>query len=70
MRVFLSLISEVAAALWNNRLRSFLTILGMVAGVTSVIAIVSTVEGMQKDMEQSFATMGSNTFMVKRFGFD
>ena len=69
MKVLFSLISEAAAALWANRLRSFLTVLGMVAGVTSVIAIVSTVEGLQKDMERSFATMGSNTFMVTRFGF-
>jgi len=69
MRVFLALIAEAVAALWANRLRSFLTILGIVVGVTSVIAIVSTVEGMQNDMEQSFATMGQNTFMVTRFGF-
>jgi putative ABC transport system permease protein len=69
MSVFLALISEAFAAIWANRLRSFLTVLGIVVGVTSVIAIVSTVEGLQDDMEQSFATMGQNTFMVTRFGF-
>jgi putative ABC transport system permease protein len=66
--VFISLIKEALAALWANRLRSFLTIFGMVMGVTSVIAIVSTVEGMQGDIERSFDAWGADTFMVARFG--
>jgi putative ABC transport system permease protein len=67
--VFLALIKESLAALWANRLRSFLTILGMVLGVTSVTTIVSTVEGVQKDMVRAFDSMGPNTFMVSRIGF-
>ncbi len=67
--IFLTLIKESLAALWANRLRSFLTVLGMTMGVTSVIAIVSTVEGMQGSLEDAFASLGSNTFMVTRFGF-
>ncbi len=67
--ILLSLIKESCAALWANRLRSFLTVLGMTMGVTSVIAIVSTVEGMQNNLEDAFASLGSNTFMVTRFGF-
>jgi len=68
--VFLSLIIESFAALWANKLRSFLTVLGMVMGVTSVIAIVSTVEGMQSKIEDVFATLGAKTFIVSRFGFN
>ena len=68
--VFLSLVIESFAALWSNKLRSFLTILGMVMGVTSVIAIVSTVEGMQSKIEDVFATLGAKTFIVSRFGFN
>lgn len=67
--VFLSLVKEALAALWANRLRSILTIVGMVMGVTSVIAIVSTVEGIQASMVQTFESMGPNTFMVSRIGF-
>ncbi|HWO57734.1 MAG TPA: ABC transporter permease [bacterium] len=67
--ILLSLIKEAFSALWVNRLRSVLTIVGMVMGVTSVIAIVSTVEGMQKNMVQTFESMGPNTFMVSRIGF-
>lgn len=67
--IIVTLIRESLAALWANRLRSFLTVLGMTMGVTSVIAIVSTVEGMQNNLEDAFASLGSNTFMVTRFGF-
>ncbi len=59
---------EALVAVWSNKLRSGLTILGMVMGITSVIAIVSTVEGMQGNMESVFATMGENSFQVTRFG--
>jgi len=69
MRVFFALIKEASSALWANRLRSLLTIVGMVAGVMSVIAIVSFVEALQYDMEQSFRSLGPNTFMATRFGF-
>ena len=64
-----SLIRESFGALRANILRSFLTILGMVMGVMSVIAIVATVEGMQQNIEDVFASMGPKTFMVSRIGF-
>jgi putative ABC transport system permease protein len=66
--VIFSLIFEAIAALWANKLRTSLTILGIVMGVTSVIAIVSTVEGMQINMENIFRSLGPNSFMVTRFG--
>ncbi len=67
--VVVSLVRESAAALWTNKLRSFLTILGMIMGVSSVITIVSTVEGLQSSMERTFDSMGPKAFMVTRFGF-
>ncbi len=66
--VWISLITEAFSALWANRLRSFLTILGMVMGVTSVIAIVSTVEGFQANIEQVFKSLGPKSFIASRFG--
>jgi len=66
--VFVSLIREALAALWANRLRSFLTLLGVVMGVTSVITIVSTVEGVQTNIEDALASLGPKTFIVTRFG--
>ncbi|MDF1545506.1 MAG: ABC transporter permease [bacterium] len=67
--ILFSLVKESLSALWANRLRSTLTILGMVMGITSVITVVSTVEGMQANLEDTFDTMGPRTFMVTRFGF-
>ncbi len=63
-----ALIKESLHAVWINKLRSGLTILGMVMGITSVIGIVSAVDGMQSNMESVFATMGENSFQVTRFG--
>ena len=70
LTVLISLIKEAFTALWANRLRSFLTILGVVMGVTSVIAIVASMEGLQTSIDRIFYSMGSNTFYVSRFGFD
>ena len=66
--ILTALLKEPAAALWANRLRSFLTVLGMVMGVTSVIVIVAAVEGMQYGIESAFHSMGSNVFIATRFG--
>lgn len=68
--VWLSLIKESLAALWANRLRSALTIIGMIMGVTSVIAIVSTVEGMQKNIENALSAFGPRSFLVTRIGMN
>jgi putative ABC transport system permease protein len=68
--LIIALIREATSALWANRLRSGLTMVGMVMGVSSVIAIVALVEGMQSQVEGVFASMGANTFEVTRFGFD
>lgn len=67
--ILLSILKESIGALWANKLRSGLTMLGMIMGVASVITIVSTVEGMQGNIEEVFSSMGPRTFIVTRFGF-
>jgi putative ABC transport system permease protein len=51
-------------ALSRNKLRSFLTTLGMVIGVSAVIAMVAIGDGAKARVEQSFASMGSNMLIV------
>ncbi|UCC45279.1 MAG: ABC transporter permease [Candidatus Zixiibacteriota bacterium] len=51
-------------ALRANKLRSGLTFIGIVFGVTSVMTIISALEGMQDQLEEVFASMGPSTFMV------
>jgi putative ABC transport system permease protein len=51
-----------------HKLRSFLTVLGTVIGVMSVITIVSIIEGMNKYVSERLLEEGSNTFFVDKFG--
>ena len=51
-------------ALWRNRMRSFLTALGVIIGVAAVIAMVSIGEGAKARVQAAFASMGSNLMMV------
>ncbi len=52
-----------------NKLRSFLTLLGTIIGVASVIAVVSFVEGLNRFVSDKLIQAGSNTFSVDKFGF-
>jgi putative ABC transport system permease protein len=51
-------------ALWRNRLRSGLTMLGMIIGVASVIAMVSVGAGADRFVQQQIASFGTNIVMV------
>ncbi len=53
-------------ALRANKLRTFLTLLGNIVGVTSVIAVVSIVDGMNKYVREELAQEGSNVIRIKR----
>jgi putative ABC transport system permease protein len=52
------------AALMQNRVRSILTLLGMVIGVGAVIAIVSLGEGLRKDFETQITALGADVFYM------
>ena len=51
-------------ALWRNKLRSALTTLGVVIGVGAVIAMVAIGDGAKAQVEQAFASMGSNLLIL------
>ena len=51
-------------ALFRNKLRSFLTMLGIVIGVFAVIAMVAVGEGAQAVVQGVFSSMGSNMLVV------
>ncbi|MBS6028639.1 MAG: ABC transporter permease [Negativicoccus succinicivorans] len=51
-------------ALVRNKMRSLLTMLGIIIGVASVIALVSIGQGVQKDTEDRFSKLGSNLLIV------
>ncbi len=51
-------------SIWGNKMRSFLTMLGIIIGVASVIILVSIVNGQMSYMIDSFASMGMNKINV------
>ena len=51
-------------SIWGNKMRSFLTMLGIIIGVASVIILVSIVNGQMSYMVESFASMGMNKINV------
>jgi len=63
MTIF-DLFEEIYFALMANRVRSFLTILGIVIGIGSVIAMVSIGQGAQGNIESSIQSVGSNLILV------
>lgn len=51
-------------ALANNKLRAFLTILGIIIGVASVIAMLAIGQGSKRSIQQQISEMGSNMIMI------
>ena len=66
--VTLSLIRIAFDALLSHRLRSILTLLGIIIGVTSVMTIISALEGMTQAVEEDLSRLGPETFIVARIG--
>jgi len=50
-----------------HKLRSFLTILGVLIGVTSIIGMVSLIEGLNKSMAQQIESLGSSAIYVSKY---
>ncbi|BCW88518.1 Macrolide export ATP-binding/permease protein MacB [Alphaproteobacteria bacterium SO-S41] len=59
------MLAEAWSALAANRLRSILTMLGMVIGVGAVITMLSVGEGTKAQVQATIASMGSNLFIVQ-----
>jgi putative ABC transport system permease protein len=55
-------------ALRAHKLRSFLTLLGVILAVFTLVLVISTVEGMNNYVAEKIANLGANVFGVDRFG--
>lgn len=51
----------------SNRLRTFLTILGVVVGIFSIIVIMTIITMLQKSIESGVSDLGQNTFAIEKF---
>ena len=54
---------------WSNKLRTFLTMLGIIIGVMAVIVIVGLGNGMTQSMRDSFSSLGTNTLNIQVWGY-
>ena len=67
---FTETIKLAFAAIWAHKLRSFLTLLGMIIGVTAFMVVLSLLQGFNAYVDEKIAGIGSNSFTVRRFSFD
>ncbi|MCF4967695.1 ABC transporter permease [Nostoc sp. CMAA1605] len=61
---FLEILSMATETLWSNKLRTGLTMLGVIIGIASVIAITSVGQGIQKSVEQQIQALGTNVLQI------
>lgn len=56
--------------IWSHKMRSFLTMLGIIIGIAAIIAIVSTIKGTNKQIEQNLIGAGDNNVDVQIYQGD
>jgi len=62
--MFFSMLSEAWHSMGANRLRTFLTMLGMVIGVGAVVLMMAIGEGAQQSIKRSIDSMGTNLIVI------
>ena len=67
---FLEALKLALSAILGHKLRSFLTLLGVIFGVATVIVVVSLVEGLNAYVDEKIADIGTNAFAVRKFSID
>jgi putative ABC transport system permease protein len=55
------------AAIWAHKLRSALTLLGMIVGVTAFVVVVSLIQGFNRYVDEKIAGIGAKSFTIQRF---
>jgi putative ABC transport system permease protein len=74
MRILSTLAGEMAesffmamGALVAHKLRSALTLIGVMVGVFSIVVVMTTMRAMQKDIEKNMTQLGGDTFVVQKW---
>lgn len=66
---FVETLKLALAAIWAHKLRSFLTLLGMIIGVMAFMVVFSVLQGFNSYIDEKIAGIGSNNFTIQRFNF-
>ena len=67
---FLEALKLALSAILGHKLRSFLTLLGVIFGVATVIVVVSLVEGFNAYVDEKIANIGTNAFALRKYSID
>lgn len=70
MRKYIEAIKIALSALWHNKLRSFLTMLGVAIGVFAVVTLVSVVSGLKSEIVKQVETLGADALFVTSGNFE
>ncbi len=72
MAIRVALFSEVIVMAFDtvrtNKMRSALTVLGIVIGITAIVGMTALIRGFDQSIRDLLATIGPNTIFVQRFG--
>lgn len=73
MLIYLRLLKEsfnfALNALRNNKLRTFLSLVGVTIGIFSIIAVLAAVDSLKKEIEGSISGLDNSTIIIMRFNF-
>ena len=58
--------SMAMGSLWSNKMRTFLTLLGIIIGVLTIIAVVSVIQGLNNYVYTKMSFYGANDFSVSK----
>lgn len=70
LTMFIESVRMSVSNICQNRMRSFLTILGIMIGVTAVIALITTISAVSTTISDSFTSMGAGTMTLSAPGSD
>jgi putative ABC transport system permease protein len=60
-------VAMAMSSLWSSKLRTFLTLLGIIIGVLTIITVVSIIQGLNNYVYSKMAFYGANDFSVRKF---
>ena len=63
----IEILKVAVAAIWTHKMRSALTLLGMIVGVTALVTVVSLIQGFNVYIDEKIAGIGAKSFSVQRF---
>ena len=69
LRIFKESLSFAISALKNNKLRTFLSLLGVTVGIFSIIAVLAAVDSLDKNIKDSLSGLDKNTIYLTKFSF-